>query len=453
MNRSSLKLILLLSVILRIAAALYLGNEVRALPGTADQISYHTLALRLLDGHGFSFGEAWWPVTGADSPTAHWSYLYTAYLVVVYALFGPQPLIARLIQAVVVGLLQPYLAYRLAQQMFKPLTLANGASLEAGSRFHPTLEQSVPLLAAAFTAVYIYFIYYAATLMTEPFYITAVLATLLLTIRLGQTGSPRHAVSLGMALGAAVLLRQLFLVFVPFIFLWLGYVAYKRRTGRATLAMSAVVTLILLMFILPVTLYNYTRFERFVLLNTNAGYALFWANHPIYGNEFTSAQEMGDTYQKLVPPELRPLDEAALDQALLKQGIGFVLADPLRYIRLSLSRIPAYFKFWPETSSSTISNLSRVGSFGLFLPLIFLGLFRPFRSPPALTDRASFTWPAATLLLLYLFFIIYSGIHILSWAQVRYRLPVDAVLILFAALAAGDLLRTFHVSRFTDKTT
>ena len=35
-----------------------------------------------------SFGETWWPITAADAPTAHWSFLYTLYLTVVYAILG-----------------------------------------------------------------------------------------------------------------------------------------------------------------------------------------------------------------------------------------------------------------------------------------------------------------------------------------------------------------------------
>ena len=147
-RRNALLLILLLSLLLRGAAAVYLGDEVVVLPGTSDQLSYHHLALRVLDGHGFSFGEDWWPATRADEPTAHWSFLYTLYLVAVYGIFGPHPLVARLLQAVIVGLLQPWLIYQLGRQLF---------------------NQKVGLWAALLTAVYAYFIYYAATLMTEPF--------------------------------------------------------------------------------------------------------------------------------------------------------------------------------------------------------------------------------------------------------------------------------------------
>jgi 4-amino-4-deoxy-L-arabinose transferase-like glycosyltransferase len=234
-------------------------------------------------------------------------------------------LLARLLQAVIVGILQPYLAYRLGQNIF---------------------NHKVGLAAAGITAVYSYFVYYSATIMTEPFYITAILGALFLSIKLAQEQQGRElrwALALALVLGATVLLRQLFLLVIPFILLWVGWVRF-RRSGRLPVAATAIILVIISALILPFTLYNQARFDRFVLLNTNAGYAFYWANHPIYGTRFISIlpPEMG-TYRDLIPVEVRRLglDEAALDQALLGRGIQFVLEDPGRYILLSLSRIPA----------------------------------------------------------------------------------------------------------------
>jgi hypothetical protein len=185
--------------------------------------------------------------------------------------------------------------------------------------------------------------------------------------------------------------------------------------------------------VVPFTIFNYARFDRFVLLNTNAGYALFWSNHPIYGTKFVPilTQDMG-SYQELIPPELLSLDEAALDQALLSRGLGFIVQDPARFILLSISRIPPYFKFWPSSSSGLISNIARVSSFGIMLPFMLYGLYRSYvnREKPLVVQP---------LFLLYMFMIVYSGIHILTWTLIRYRLPVDAVLLVFAGLAVVDL--------------
>lgn len=431
-TRRKLTLILLVSVLLRVGAALYMGNEVRVLPGTADQISYHTLAVRVLTGHGFSFGENWWPATAADAPTAFWSFLYTIYLVAVYAVVGVQPLVARLIQAVAVGILQPWLAFKLTQTV-----------LQGRKQTSRHTADRVALLAAAATTVYIYFIYYAGALMTEPFYITAVLGTLATAAATagtsGRRWSPRLALFFGLSVTAAVLLRQLFLFFLPILFFWI-LVYGRNATVRQRLLMLGLAVVLLVAAIAPVTAYNYSRFDRFVLLNTNAGSALFWANHPIHGTKFIAAEEMGNTYQRLIPADLKRLSEAELDTVLLREGIRFVLEEPGRFLLLSLSRIPAYFKFWPESSSSPISNLSRTGSFGIFLPFILYGMVRPWlqRGPD---KRIRMRRPPDAMLLLYLFIAFYSALHLVTWSLVRYRLPVDAVFMVFAAIALNEAIR------------
>jgi hypothetical protein len=43
--------------------------------------------------------------------------------------------------------------------------------------------------------------------------------------------------------------------------------------------------------------------------------------------------------------------------------------------------------------------------------------------------------------LLQIFLVIYTAIHVLTWTLVRYRIPVDAVLVVFAGLAFVDLFQ------------
>jgi 4-amino-4-deoxy-L-arabinose transferase-like glycosyltransferase len=412
-GNSWLIIIILLAVMLRVAAAFYMGDQVVDAPGTFDQISYNMLAVQVLEGHGFTVATDWWPATPAGEPTAHWSYLYTLYLVIVYGLFGYHPLIARLIQAVLAGILMPWLVYRLGWRTF---------------------NHKVGLITAALMAVYIYFIYYAAALVTETFYIMAILWTLDLAVQLGTHTSPfkLHGLLLGVALAIAVLLRQLFLLFIPILFAWLLWRSYRHQTRPLwyMLRTMVVATLIVIMSILPWTIRNYQAFEgQFVLLNTNAGFAFFWGNHPIHGYNFISIlPDNGPSYQDLIPPELKNLNEAALDRALLSRGLTFIQADPVRYFILSLSRIKDYFKFWPSSESDLISNLSRVFSFSLLAPFMGYGLL--------LSWRRHFS---AEALILYLFMAFYTFIHLLSWALIRYRLPVDAVLLVYAGVALMDL--------------
>lgn len=411
--------ILVLSVFLRVTVAFAMGNQVVELPGIFDQISYHNLALRVLGGHGFSFGELWWPITPANAPTAHWSFLYTFYLVFVYTLFGPNPIIGRILQALIVGILHPYIAYRLGEKLF---------------------TKSIGLIAAGITAIYVYFFYYGAALMTEPFYITAILFSLFFSIQLAESADKKQdiklGISLGISIGITVLLRQVFLLMIPFLFLWIWIARFKRNRNLPLL--PTVLSFILIFsFILPITLYNYSRFGRFVLLNTNSGYAFFWGNNPIYGTKFIPILPTA-TYQEMIPAEVRHLDEAALDSELLGRGIQFVMNDPKRYVLLSLSRIPPYFMFWYSSDSSMLSNISRIGSFGVFLPFMLYGLVLSIKKSVSEKGNRFLNLLISPEGLLMIFAGAYTSVHILTWTLVRYRLPVDAVLIPFAGLALMD---------------
>jgi 4-amino-4-deoxy-L-arabinose transferase-like glycosyltransferase len=407
--------IIFVSMLLRVAVAIYMGNQVVELPGIFDQVSYHNLALRVLGGHGFTFGEMWWPITGAGEPTAHWSFPYTLYLAGTYALFGVYPVAARILQAIIVGLLHPYITYRIGEKAF---------------------GKTIGLIAAAVVSIYIYFFYYGAALMTEPFYITSILFSLFFAMQLAENTDKKQDIRLGLALGISigltVILRQVFLLFLPFLFLWIWIARF--RLNRKLPLLSTVLSFILIFsFILPITFFNYSRFHRFVLLNTNSGYAFFWGNNPIYGTKFIPILSTPE-YQAMIPEEVRHLDEAALDSELLRRGIQFVVQDPTRYILLSLSRIPPYFMFWYSPDSSTLSNISRIGSFGVFLPFMLYGLFLGIKRSSSFMNLL-----VSPQGLLILFALVYSGVHILTWTLIRYRLPVDAVLIPFAGLALSDV--------------
>ena len=460
-SRSPLFWVVMVGLALRLAVALYMGEEVIILPGISDQVSYHTLATRVAQGAGFTFPTQWWPVTAPDTYTAFWSYLYTFYLTVVYAIFGLHPLAARLLQAALVGTLTPWLAYRLARRVFDEKSEGLGRCFTSPQSLKLPFGLDVPLLAAAWVGFYGYFIYYSAALMTEMFYITGILWALDCAQRIALRSRPsvpnpqsqiRNYLELGLAIGITVLLRQVFLTFVPFLLAWLLWVAVQQgrtaglswpRSAWRMAWQAALGLLVTAALIAPITLWNYHQFGRFVLLNTNAGYAFFWANHPVHGERFVPlfTPDM-PTYQELIPEELRSLNEAELDNALMQRGMQFVLDEPLRYLKLCISRLPAHFIFWPLPGSSLASNLTRVGSLGLALPFMLLGTVlwaAGPKDPKGLQKPLGSGWPGVVALtlspgfVLQLFAWVYAGVHLLSWAGIRYRLPTDAVLLIFAA--------------------
>ena len=416
-----------ISILVRIFASIFLGNKVESMPGIADQVTYHTLAQRVLGGFGFTFDTPWWPATQPGEPTAHWSYLYTFYLTIIYKLFGVNPIIPRIIQSIVIGILQPLFIYKISKKIFPDVS---------------------GLFAAGWIALYPYLIYYSAALMTESWFITTVLAVFLIAIQFSSGSySFRRFLLLGFISGLAILLRQVFMFIIPFLFLWILWVQRKNGLTKQILNLAISAAVILLM-ILPFTIFNFQRFDKFVLLNTNAGFAFFWSNNPIYGTKFVGIMpvEMGN-YLEMLPIELKGLDEAALDSELLKRGLSFVKENPGQYALLSLSRFPILFEFLPSKDSSMISNITRVTSFGFALPFMIFGIWLSIKS--LIKSKASFfNSPICPILG---FGIIYSGIHILTWSLVRYRLPIDALFLIFAGLSLSKLVQFFYTKYESNK--
>jgi 4-amino-4-deoxy-L-arabinose transferase-like glycosyltransferase len=391
--------ILFAAALIRLPVGLTMGDQVVALPGIHDEVSYDALARSLMAGRGYSFTQKWYPFTPANTPTAHWSFLYPLYLAGVYVATGVHPLAARLVQALVGGVLLSWLVYRIGRR---------------------AVNETAGLIAAALAALYGYFIYYSAALMTETFFIVLVLSSLYLGLEIRERPTAWRWIALGLTTGMASLLRQTMLLFTPVLLLWLGW---ELRGKRVRLWHFAIPVLVLAALLAPWTLRNERIYGRFLLLNSNAGYALYASVHPHLGTDWRN-----EGIVVPIPEELAGQNEAQLDRALTQRGIGFILADPERYLRLSLDKALEYFRFWPSSDSSPVSNLNRVLSFGLYLPFMLAGLV--FSLP---------RW--RSFMPLYLFMVLHTGIHLLTWPSPRYRLPVDAVLIIFAGLALFELAK------------
>ncbi len=394
--------ILAVAIALRLATAVWLGDRAEPVSGAYDQLSYDTLARRVLDGHGFSFATDWYPFTKANRPTAHWSYAYTLYLAGVYALVGHHPLAARVLQ----GLLSTViclLLYRLGRRLFDP---------------------TVGLTAAALAAGYAYLVFFAAALMTQTFYIALVLAALERALLTAERPLWRHWIVLGLLLGAGILLRQSLLLFVP---LLLGCTVWQigSRPARRGAAVAAVAAALC---VLPWTIYNRVVFGDFLLLNSNGGWFTYASNHASRGTHFDPS------YVPPPPPELVGLDEPAADRVLYRAALAEVARHPLRIAALTLDRVPEYFWLLPSPRSSALSNTARVLSFTLAAPFMLYGLW-----------ISRHRWRSCAPLYLYVGFD--TALHLCTWAAPRYRVPSDAVLLIFAAAAVVELVRRMSPAR------
>lgn len=465
-----------IAILLRVAVALYLGDIVDAPALLQDQRSYHALGARLITGHGFSFDAAWYPFTPPDTPTAHWSFLYSLFVAGVYAIFGVHPLAARLVEAVLGGILLPAMAFLLARRFFGDWgPRAPGEAVVstpgAAHRGRISRRDRLALLTAGSFAVYAYFVLYSATLMTETFFVVGLLWSFERALALRQQMcqapariQPSRALTLGLSLGLTTLLRQSVLPWVLVLYAWLFWVGLRSGQGRNAIRALALSLVPIALCVLPFTVRNYQTYDSFLLLNSNAGYAMYSAQHPMHGTQFQAFAAAP------LPDMMGHFNEAQLDRELMRLGIGFVVADPGRYLLLSLSRVGAYFDFWPGGATSLLNALGRTVSFTLLLPFMVYGLWIALRQiraeapeQPGGSDGVTVLLPApgkqgatlrrspdastSSLALLVLFVVVYSAMHVLTWAMPRYRLPVDAVMLMFVALAVDVLIGRSRLGR------
>ena len=97
--------------------------------------------------------------------------------------------------------------------------------------------------------------------------------------------------------------------------------------------------------------------------------------------------------------------------------------------------------FWPSSQSALVSNVSRVASFGIMLPFMLYGISVGIRKKWAEQGNRFLNLLSSPEGLVLIFVLVYSTIHLLSWALIRYRLPVDAVLLPFAGMGLEDIYR------------
>ena len=219
----------------------------------------------------------------------------------VYTIFGPQVVAARLVQAILGGILLPLAVYQLTR---RTLGSASSAQLLTGLRERGLNTEALPVVAAGVAAIYFYFVLYAATLMTETFFITALLWSLDRAIALADTPTLKNGLALGVGLAAATLLRQSVLPGIAVMVLWLLWAAWRARRLRQALGALAVSGAVLVVAIAPFTLRNYRVFGELLLLNSNAGYAMYSAQHPMHGTSFQAFEAAP------LPADLPPGNEA-----------------------------------------------------------------------------------------------------------------------------------------------
>jgi hypothetical protein len=294
-----------IALVVRLAVVVAVGSH---FPPAADGSYYHIIASRIAEGHGYTW---LWP-DGAVTFAAHYPVGYPALIAIGYAVFGPHPWLAMVLNAFL-GALTSWAIYRLVLPFAKSERWAFAAALLVG--LHPAL---VP---------------YTAALMTEA--VTA--ALLAFAAALVADGSPvsrRRLLAVGLVMGITTLVRPQSVVLAPV----LGALALPAGASLVRRALGgAAVLAVALMVCAPWTVRNCVRMKRCALVSVNAGWNL------LIGEETDS----GAWQEVHVPDECTTVwDEAGKDLCFERAAKRRIAAAPGSWVWKAPAKLRTTFDYF-----------------------------------------------------------------------------------------------------------
>jgi 4-amino-4-deoxy-L-arabinose transferase-like glycosyltransferase len=277
--------------------------------------------------------------------------------------------------------------------------------------------------AAAFTgalaaAFYPYFIFYSAVGLTEPLFIALLLAAFLAWYRGAFIAAAIFTVFGILTRPAIELLAPLLVCYFAFFLHGLGV----KGTARQLLVYAAVY----LALMSPWWVHNYATYGTFVRLDLATGIVLRSANNPM--NE-SGGSIFGKDWD---PDEFSNItDPVARDRALREAAIAYIEEHPVHFAEMALIKFTRFWQPWPYASEYK-------GSFYLLVSLLSYG-------PILLLSLAYLVlWGRQDLrkILPILMFIAYlTAVHCVVVSSIRYRLPIEPFLIIFASVAVTRIAR------------
>lgn len=328
--------------------------------------------------------------------------LYSAFLASVYAVFGHDLVMARLLNVLFQG-------------------LAAWGIFKVGESY---FSRPAAIIATALFALNGSCIFYGGEILSVSFEILASVIVAWTTLRLQRELSTASVIVCGLSWGIAAIIRPNFLMVAPAAALAIFYLIWKSNDLRKLPVWLALWAAALLIPILPVTLINKIKGHETVLIATQGGVNFWIGNNPQatgilsvlpgYGNTWL----MEDAELEAERETGRKLGQGALSDFYYDKGKDFVRAHPVEASRLMIRKTLLFFNRYEISNNKHIEyfagltpglNLLLHLNFGLLVPLAMVGFW-----------GLRLNYSARILLILIAFYAISV---ILFFITTRFRLP------------------------------
>jgi hypothetical protein len=285
-------------------------------------------------------------------------------------------------------------------------------------------DRAIAALAGLGAALYPPLIYFAVVGLSETLFLTLVMLAFYAWYR------SQFALA-ALASVLAILTRPLFDLAAIFFVIYFSLVVHG-GTWRWTLRNVVVYAVIYCALLAPWWLHNYRAYGTFARFDLALGTVLYAGNNP---KNHTGGGNLVEDYDVGAFASIK--DPVGREAVMRKAAVDFIVKNPKRFAELAVLKFVRLWRFWPHNEKYSDVKAVLASALGFVPVCIFSAIY-----------LLGWGWrelrPISPLVL----FIGYNtAACMVLFGTVRFRLPFEPYLIMFAAAGAVHLFRFAAVSR------
>jgi len=306
---------------------------------------------------------------------------------------------------IVVSCLTVYVIYLLSYEIFK--------------------KKEISIISALIFALYPFSIFYSISALSETLFVFLLLLSILMFYRND------------FFYGSLLIILSIYIkptpdIFAPFLILIFSLVIKKYSFKKSIFHLCIYYTLYILL-LSPWWFHNWKKYDGFVRINLSGGYHLYSGNN--IKNKTGGGIGGIDVDHNWSDEDIK-YRGIEFHNKFKKEAYNFIKENPKEFVNLTMIKFLRFWRIYPYTDEykGTIYKLISTLSYGIILILSILFIFNSKKFLRIISP-----------LLTIIFFT--TAIHCITIASIRYRYPIEPILIIFASYTIYKYLKKTKIVR------
>ena len=306
---------------------------------------------------------------------------------------------------IVISCLTVYVIYLLSYEIFK--------------------KKEISIISALIFALYPFSIFYSISALSETLFVFLLLLSILMFYRND------------FFYGSLLIILSIYIkptpdIFAPFLILIFSLVIKKYSFKKSIFHLCIYYTLYILL-LSPWWFHNWKKYDGFVRINLSGGYHLYSGNN--IKNKTGGGIGGIDVDHNWSDEDIK-YRGIEFHNKFKKEAYNFIKENPKEFVNLTMIKFLRFWQIHPYTNEykGTIYKLISTLSYGIILILSILFIFNSKKFLRIISP-----------LLTIIFFT--TAIHCITIASIRYRYPIEPILIIFASYTIYKYLKKTKIVR------